>query len=244
MKRQFLTLLLVAFSLQAAHAQWWTGSKKVNGNGDLTTETRSVGSYDQVALEGNMDVQLVAGSEGNLSIQAESNLMEYILTEVSGGRLKISVERGINLNPSRNRGIKVIVPFESLDGVSLTGSGDLYTSDRIRARDFEIRLTGSGDMLLELESGYVDAKLTGSGDISLKGKAENFSCTVTGSGDFDAYDLEAETADARVLGSGDIQLHASRELKASVSGSGDIRYRGNPEREDFKTHGSGSVSKS
>ena len=49
--------------------------------------------------------------------------------------------------------------------------------------------------------------------------------------------------EAVVSGSGDIQVTASQSLKARVSGSGDISYRGNPEKQDFKTSGSGDISR-
>lgn len=243
MKKLFLVIAVIAFTIPTAEAQWWTGGKKVNGNGNMTSETRNVSDYDHVSLEGSMEVELVAGREGRVTVEAESNLMEYVLTEVSGGNLKISVEKGVNLNPSRNNKIKITVPFETLRGLSLTGSGDIYNSDRITARDFDLKLTGSGDMRIDLNSQNVTAKLTGSGDIVLRGKAENFKCTVTGSGDFKAYELQTRTADASVMGSGDVQLSVSQELKARIAGSGDIKYRGNPKKEDFKTTGSGSVSK-
>lgn len=242
MKKLFFTLVLLGFTVQVANAQWWSNTK-VKGNGDFTSETRNVSSYDQVALEGSMNVELVAGTEGKLTVEAESNLMEHILTEVSGNRLKISIEKGVNLSPSRNKSIKITVPFESLDGVSLTGSGDIVTKNGIRAERFDVNLTGSGDIRLDLDSRDVKGSITGSGDIELRGKTINFRCVVTGSGDFHASGLQAEKVEARISGSGDIDVFASKELKTRVTGSGDISYSGNPEKEDFKTSGSGKVSK-
>ena len=52
----------------------------------------------------------------------------------------------------------------------------------------------------------------------------------------------AENVEAQVSGSGDIMVNARKSLKATVSGSGDIVYKGNPEKQDFKIHGSGRVS--
>tara|TARA_B100001059_G_C17694661_1_gene506843 strand:+ start:617 stop:748 length:132 start_codon:yes stop_codon:yes gene_type:complete len=40
---------------------------------------------------------LKKGEEGKISIEGEENLLEYIVTEVSRGILKIQVEKGINL---------------------------------------------------------------------------------------------------------------------------------------------------
>lgn len=239
MKKSILFFAAFLMVLTTAQAQWWN-SEKIKGNGEMVTKTRTTGSYDGVQLVGSMNVELVAGSEGNIRIEAESNLQEYILTEVKNGVLKISTEKEVNLNPTED--IKITVPFESLNEVSLTGSGDIWNKDVIKASDFEVQVTGSGDMMLNLDVKDLDGRITGSGDIKLKGRSQNFECRVTGSGDFEAYDLQAANVDAKVSGSGDIMVNAVQSLKASVAGSGDIRYKGNPEKQDFKTFGSGAIS--
>ncbi|MDT0691793.1 head GIN domain-containing protein [Salegentibacter sp. F188] len=241
MKNVILLVTVFILSITSANAQWW-GNEKVKGNGKVVTDNRSTSDYDEVQLEGFMSVELIAGTEGQIKVEAESNLQEYILTEVSGRKLKISVEKGVQLDPSRNHDIKITVPFKDLEGVSLTGSGDIRTRDRIKTSNFEANLTGSGDLQLELDANNLDGAITGSGDVTFRGTANNFKCRVTGSGDFEAYDLKAKFVEAHISGSGDIMVYASEKLTARVTGSGDISYRGNPEKEDFKTSGSGSVS--
>ncbi len=238
MKKVFLLFGICLLSLSCVNAQW--NGKKVKGNGEMVTDTRSTDSYDEIKLVGSMNVRLVAGNEGNIKVEAESNLQEYIVTEVNNGTLKISTEDGYNLSPKKE--ILITVPFEELDNISVTGSGDIWTQDVIKGDALQLQVTGSGDMKLELAVKNVEGKITGSGDVKLKGSSQNFECMVTGSGDFDAYELTAENVEARVSGSGDIMVYASNSLKASVSGSGDIVYKGNPEKEDFNTHGSGSIS--
>lgn len=238
MKKSFLLLAVSIMFITTACAQW--SSERVRGNGDVVTKTRNVGSYDGVKLVGSMNVQLVSGSEGKLTIEAESNLQEHILTEVKNGMLKISTEKGYNLSPKDD--ILITVPVESISEISVTGSGDIWTKDMLKSSNMKVQVTGSGDLVLDLEVKNLEGMVTGSGDITLKGRSQNFECTVTGSGDFEAYELQAENVEARVSGSGDIMVNASNSLKASVSGSGDIVYKGNPAKQDFKTHGSGSVS--
>ena len=111
------------------NAQWF-GGKTIKGNGKMTTENRNTSSYEGVSLVGSMDVELVAGKEGKLTIEAESNLIEYITTTVENGKLKISVEKGVSLDPSNNKKIKVTVPFEEIEEVTLTGSGDIWKKIR------------------------------------------------------------------------------------------------------------------
>ncbi|AVR46718.1 DUF2807 domain-containing protein [Christiangramia fulva] len=239
MKKTILivTSLLLAFS--SANAQWWS-KDKVKGNGEVITKSRSVGDYDGVQLVGSMNVVLVSGNEGNLKIEAESNLQEYIKTEVKNNVLKISTDDDVNIHPTKE--IKITVPFRDIHEVSITGSGDIWNDDVIKANNFKMQVTGSGDILLNVDVNDLKGQITGSGDIKLKGRAQDLECKVTGSGDFKAFDLKAENVEAKISGSGDIQVTATESLKASVGGSGDVVYKGNPKKEDFNTSGSGSVS--
>lgn len=241
MKNFIVCFSLLLLSIGQLNAQWWSGNEKVNGNREVITQNRTVGDYDRISVTGMMEVELVAGTEGKISLQAESNLMEFLETEVQGGHLKISVEKGVNLRPSAP--IKITVPFKDLQALTLTGSGNIRNKDMISAQDFKVSVTGSGNMNLRLKARNLKGTVTGSGDVKLNGAAENFECNVTGSGDFLAYDLKAERVDASVTGSGDVKVSVNKELNARVSGSGDVNYRGNPGKQNFKTSGSGSVSK-
>ncbi|MHA6280921.1 head GIN domain-containing protein [Salinimicrobium sp. CAU 1759] len=243
MKNFIATLFIGLLCISISQAQWWQGTKKVDGNGKMITKTRSVSDYNSVALTGSMDVILVRGKEGNLKVEAEENLQEHIITEVDGGSLKISVEKGYSLKPSRNNDIIITVPFTDIEKVSLTGSGDIRSSDVVKADNFKINITGSGNVKLPLEARSTSANITGSGDIDLSGSSVDFDCKVTGSGDISAFDFKCQHVSAMVTGSGDIQVYASESLKASTPGSGDIEYRGNPKKEDFRSLGSGSISK-
>ena len=238
MKKLILLFSISLLSLSCMNAQW--GSEKVKGNREVVNDSRNTGSYDEIQLVGSMNVQLVSGSEGTIEVKAESNLQEYIITEVKNGTLKISTKDGYSLYPKED--ILVTVPVEEVNAVSVTGSGDMWTEDVLRSSNMKVHVTGSGDMKLDLEVADLEGSVTGSGDIKLRGKSQNFQCTVTGSGDFEAYDLKADNVEAKVSGSGDIMVYAAKSLEASVSGSGDIVYKGNPEKQNFNTNGSGSVS--
>ncbi|EAR01911.1 head GIN domain-containing protein [Maribacter sp. HTCC2170] len=239
--KKLATLSLVVLFTVSCSAQW---GKKVNGNGKVVTIDRSTGDYDAVAVSGWFDVDLVDGNEGNVTLKGESNLLEHIKTEVKDGKLVIKVEKGYNLKPSNWKdGIHVTVPVESINAVSLSGSGDIVGKKTIKAGKFKTSMSGSGDITLAIEASSINASMSGSGDINLSGSTTDFDVTISGSGDIKAYDLDADNVDATVSGSADIKVTAKERLKARVSGSGDIHYKGNPEKVDTKTSGSGDITK-
>ena len=163
---------------------------------------------------------------------------------MKNGKLTIKVEKGVNLKPSSwSKSIKITVPTESINSVALSGSGDIVSKTTIKTENFKTAMSGSGDITLDIESNSVGTSMSGSGSITLSGTTSDFNVTISGSSDIKAYELEADTVIATVSGSADIQVTAKKMLKARVSGSGDISYRGNPEKIDTKTSGSGDITK-
>ncbi|MBN4085361.1 DUF2807 domain-containing protein [Flavobacteriaceae bacterium AH-315-B10] len=236
-----IVLLAALMITTVTQAQWW-GNEKVKGNGNMTTETRTTGDYDGIKCAGSMDYILVAGAEGKIKIEGEENLLKHIITEVKNGNLIVKVEKGVNLRPSWNKTIKITIPFKDISSVSLAGSGDLWNEDLITSNDFDVSLAGSGDVILNIEATSVEGSLAGSGDLTIKGNTNKLTVKLAGSGDIHAFGLQSNHTVVSVAGSGDIQVVSNVSLKARVSGSGDIEYRGKPSKEDTKVSGSGSIS--
>lgn len=218
------------------------GQKRVKGNGNMTKITRTTESYNSISCGGSFDYILVAGKEGNITIEGEENLMDYIITEVKDDKLVVKVKDFMSLKPSLNKGVKVTIPFEDISKVSLAGSGDLWNEDVITTGDLEVALAGSGDVILNVDAKKVEASLAGSGDLTVKGNTDDLEARVSGSGDFHGFDLQSNNTEAYVSGSGDIGVVSNSSIKARVSGSGSIEYRGNPETKDTKVSGSGRIS--
>ena len=238
--KQLLSLLTIFLFISNAQAQW--GSDKIKGNGKMTTITRTTSDYDAISCAGSMDYILVSGEEGKIRIEGEENLLKHIITKVKDGKLIVKVEQGVYLKTSLNKGIKITIPFKDINEVSLAGSGDLWNKDTIRSSQLDVALAGSGDVVLDINTTSVEGSLAGSGDLTLKGKTTNLEANVAGSGDFDAFDLESDNTEVSVAGSGDAKVVSNEMIKARVSGSGDIEFKGNPSKEDTKVHGSGSIS--
>lgn len=215
-------------------------AQRVKGNGKLIKKTRNVSSFSGVGVSGSFDVFLVEGNEGKIDLSVEENLEQYLVTEVKNGKLNIRWKKGMNINTSRDT--EVTVHFKNLNSVALAGSGDIVSRDKIKTDNLDIAVAGSGDIKLELEAQSADAAVSGSGDIELSGTATEFEAAVAGSGDIEAYDLQTDKAELKISGSGTIQCTVEKELVGRISGSGDIKYKGNPRIEDIKVSGSGSVS--
>ncbi|WP_297763608.1 head GIN domain-containing protein [uncultured Muriicola sp.] len=240
--KKIITLTFILCIASMSYAQW---GKKIKGNGKVVTIERATGDYESIAVSGWFDVELIEGAEGAIIMKGEENLLEYIITEVKDGKLVVKPEKGVNLQPSswKSGTISVTIPVEEINAVSMSGSGDLVGKTVLKASDFKTSMSGSGDLSLDLEVQDLEVKVSGSGDMDLKGSTNNLEVQISGSGDVNAYGLSANNVSAIVSGSANIEVTANTSLKARVSGSGDISYRGNPAKIDSKTSGSGDISK-
>lgn len=240
MKKIVLTALIMTMALGVQAQSWWS-NKRVKGNGKVTTETRKTDDYDRVSVGGFFDVLLVKGKEGNLTIEGEENLMDYIITEVKNGNLRLKVKKGVNLKTTRR--LTITVPVSSIEKVALGGSGNIKGDFLLKADNFGIDLSGSGNIELKLDTGNVKTSIAGSGNIKLTGTGDNLKASIAGSGTVKAYDLQVNTVKASIAGSGDIRISVKDEISASIAGSGSIYYKGDPPKVKTRSAGSGSAIK-
>ncbi|MBA6157008.1 DUF2807 domain-containing protein [Tenacibaculum sp. S7007] len=238
MKKQLITTIVVLLSVTINAQSWWS-SKKVKGNGNVITKTRSIDSFDKVSVGGSFDVNLIDGKEGKITIEGEENLITYIETEVRNGKLKVQFKENTNIRTTRK--ITVTIPFEEIEAISLGGSGNVTVKKRIKADSAAFSIGGSGNIIANIDANTVKASIGGSGNIKLKGKTDNFKCSLAGSGSIKAYDLDANSLKASIAGSGSVQTSVSTKIKASVVGSGSVYYKGNPKHIDTNSIGSGDV---
>ncbi|WP_299681744.1 head GIN domain-containing protein [uncultured Tenacibaculum sp.] len=240
MKKLLLTLFILTTTVNLSAQSWWN-SKKVRGNGKITTEKRSVGNFDEVSVGGSFDVILVDGREGEITIEGEENIIPYIITEVKKGKLKIEVKKNTNLR--FNRKLTVTVPFEKIDGIGLGGSGNVRSEKTVIGEKVSLSIGGSGNIKTKVKASSLSTSIGGSGNIRVSGSTESMRCSIAGSGNVKAYNVTTNTLKVNVAGSGDIEATVKEKIKATVVGSGSVYYKGNPKYIDTNSVGSGDVVK-
>ena len=96
-----------------------------------------------------------------------------------------------------------------------------------------IELNGAGDIDVDgFRGDSFSFRLRGAGDI-----------TLMGAGDVDAKELKAKHVEVSVTGVGDAEVTATESIDAKVSGVGDIKYWGKPEKEKTRVSGLGDIDR-
>ena len=201
-------------------------SDTVRGQGPLVQEFRDIGPITAVHFSMEGDLIIEPGTEVELRVEAQQNLLLFIHTYVRDGELIIETDRDVRLRPSEP--IRFVLVAPDLQSIALSGSGDIQAGSFERAL-FALSVAGSGDLFMEeVTTELLEVSIAGSGNIDVAGSSTAQEISIAGSGDYLARELSSNTVSISIAGSGDGYVQVSDELTASLIGSGSVFYLGNP----------------
>lgn len=220
-------------------------------------ETRSLSSFDEVSAQEGIDVYLEKGSSETARVVTERIDLDDVLTEVSGGRLKIHIDG----NKTRNINVQVYVTFVSLEALAASSAASIEVEDPIEtdgefevdvssagnieatisAESIEIDASSSGDADLEVDVEEVDAEVSSSGEIKISGTAINQEVQTSSAGRYEGFGLQSEEANVSSSSGSSARVSCSRDLDASASSGASIRYKGDPKYVNVNNSSGGSV---
>lgn len=222
MKRLFVFIFLIAVVFTSCHH---LNGDRVRGNGNIKTESRSVQAFNGVDAGGNIEVFVKQDSTRSVRIEADENLMEYIIVMIEGDDLLIEPKSGYNLSGSKDIKVYVSAPafkkFEASGASGITGENTITTTETI-----DISVTGASNARLDVKAPKVSAEMTGASHITLTGETRDLSVDGTGASHAKCFGLLSENADVDVAGASSAEVFASVNLKADASGASHIRYKG------------------
>jgi Putative auto-transporter adhesin, head GIN domain len=234
MKRFSITLLLLAFVL-ALHAQ--------------NREKRSVSNFTKISFRTPGKLYLKQGSTNSVELVGDSEVLEKIEARVEDGKLIIGQEKDgswFNWNWrdwDDDEKITAYVVIKEIEGLYVSGSGDLIAETKLTGGDMELKVSGSGNLTAEIDAQDVDVNVSGSGDLYLKGRMRSMDSGISGSGKIVFDGAVAQTVEANISGSGRFEaIGSATEIRSTISGSGRIAAADLVvDRCNVRISGSGSV---
>jgi hypothetical protein len=144
----------------------------------------------------------------------------------------------------RNVDAKVYVTYVTLDKLSASSAGSIYSEGTIEARSLDVNASSAGSIEITIQATSAAVSSSSAGDIELKGRVRNINLEASSAGEIDGYDLEADEVEALASSGGSVKINVQESLKAHASSGGSVRYRGNPDRSNTNSSSGGSVKKS
>jgi citrate lyase gamma subunit len=232
-----LTIAIIILGIShSALAQHW---RTVEGHGKVVTKERKTDSFTGVKVSSGIDVYLKQGNNEVVTVEADENLHEYILTEVRNGILNVYSEYNIR-DAERKR---VYVTMNEVNSVKTTSAGDVSGESPIKSDKLELSASSAGNIKLEVNAKNIDIDISSSGDITLKGETDMLRADLSSAGDLNAYELRSKEADISVSSAGDADVYVTDRITARASSAGDINYKGDPKYVDSHSSSAGGIHK-
>jgi hypothetical protein len=245
-EKSLLGSMLVCTVLLAASCSFIGGGGfggGVPGSGNVLTETRDAGAFEAISIEyPGAEIIVQQRDKETVEIQADDNLLPQLSTEVLSGTLTIKnmeTDWKAMVNPSKP--VKINITVRDLTEITLSAPvGDLKVND-LQAGTLKLVVSGGAQVRLnEIQVDLLDSVLSGAGDIQASGTADELKVVLSGLGSFNAADLQSNKADIELSGMGDATVRVEKDLAATITGAGSIRYFGHPHVEQ-NVNGAGSV---
>lgn len=214
MKTKLISVSLL-FGLVLTACSFWG----VRGNGRMRDESRKVTEFLKIEAGGAFSINVKVGQDPSLRISAEENLLGYIRTTVRGNTLMIETKK--NISPRKEIRIEITTP--ALRYLEVSGANNVAV-EGISGAEFDVELSGAGN-------------------VDLKGEVEKLRIELSGAGNIDSKKLKASEVRISVSGAASAEVYATKYLDASVSGVGSINYYGNPEKTETNISGVGSITR-
>lgn len=203
----------------------------IDGSSNVINKDREVESFSKINLKGIGVLVLKQGDAEKITVETDDNLQKYIKTEVKGDTLEISVKdengRDVKIDPSKK--IYYYITVNKLDSLTLSGAGKVQSDNQLKQREFDLKLSGAGEIDLNFRGNKLKVDVNGSGLVAIKGHVDYLAVDLSGAGAFSGFDLISQKTDVKVSGAGNVEVHASKKLDVKISGMGSVTYKGKPE---------------
>jgi len=236
------------------------------GTGAQSAGAGLTGAFNRVSNRGVGNLHLVQGEAEDLRIEGSDELKARVRTQVKDGTLEIWFEQDwldwFSFGITGGWKLDYYLTMRDINGIAMRGAGSL-DCPKIETTDLELSQAGAGNIAigslsatelkvkhsgagnlniksLEVEDLSVDH--SGLGNIDLAGRASRQDVSLSGAGNYSAANLESQDAAVKQSGLGNAHVWAVTTLEASLSGAGNIEYRGSPTLTQ-KASGLGSIRK-
>lgn len=211
------------------------------GTGEIITETREISGFDSIYVQNNINVVITIDTIWEIKVEAGENMLPKIITKVDNGKLSLSNINQCNFVRSFKNSIIVFIKLPSIKGIETDGDGYIKSTNIIKVDKLDIKTNNTGDLDLLLNAGNVSTYIHGSSDVILTGTTAFHNVSIRGTGFAKCSELVTQETMLYSNTTGNAYVNVIKDLNATIAGSGNVYYSGNPKEIKSKIIGSGQL---
>jgi len=217
------------------------GFNGIKGNGSVQSEDRKISSnFETIKVQQGINLYLTQGSKTDLSVEADENIIDLLITEVKNNELKVYFEKNVYRAKARN----VYLTAKQISGIYTSSGASVKSENTLNVQTLDLDSSSGSSIKIHVNADDVTSETSSGANMDLFGKTNTFSARASSGSSIDADELVAEVAYANASSGANIDVNVTEKLTAKASSGGDIDYEGNPTDINKNTSSGGSVSRS
>lgn len=213
---------------------------RISGSGNIIKETRPVSEFNSISATGSIIVDIKNGSIPSLTIEADDNILPYIITDVSAKTLSIKLK---GINNLRNATINIHIVLPIVTNLKTSASAQIRSSDIITNAEKILMAASSGSIIsIKVDAPAIVAEASSGADIIVSGRTKNLTAKASSASKVNLFELHSESASASASSGGEIKVFASVGIIASASSGANVIYKGGATAVEKKVSSGGSVN--
>lgn len=213
----------------------------------LSGESRNVGEFSGIHASTGVVVNFKQGNRSDIKIIADADKLQYIITKVEDGILKVYIDnKGQKNLKFKNMSVNVSAPkietikassgavFNAIDDLNEENifveisSGSVVNGNFNTSKSTNVKLSSGGTINTQINSESIYVKGSSGSIANLNGNANLGSIDISSGAVCNAAGFKFKTLKAEATSGATISAHAVGELSVTASSGGTIKYKGNP----------------
>ena len=212
---------------------------RVEGNNNVTSIKRDINTdFTKVRVSTGIELIIQQGSEISLTVEADENLHDIIITEVVDGKLKIYTEKNIWKSAAK----RVYLTVNTIEELTASSGSTVISESVLKANNLDVSSSSGANLTIEVAATNLISSTSSGSSLNLSGETTSHETSASSGSSITAYKLISKDVIAKVSSGASISVYVSSSIDGKASSGGGISFEGNPEKITKKTSSGGRVS--
>ncbi len=208
----------------------------------IITEERFTGTFHSLDVSDAIDVDvLFTNGTYSVFIEADDNIMPYVLTDVTAGVLYIRLKNSICIGPHASIKVHISNPF--VEAVDISGASRVEFNNSQNIPYFKLSTSGASMFQGEFYCTTFDADMSGASVADIWGAADYANIKLSGASKLGDYSFSINTLDIVLSGASTASLTVNQVMNIEASGASSFYYKGNGLINDLNLSGASVLKK-
>lgn len=235
---KFIVAAIMALLFSSCNPSFNFGNG-IEGSGNVTTESRSTNEdFTSIEVSQGIKVNIEQANTKSITVEADDNLQEHIITKIENGVLKIESDKSYNASETPIVNVKMPI----VNGLSASSGSEINSSKTLVSNNISTKSSSGSRINIEVEADEITLESSSGSNIEARGKALKLETSASSGSSIDAKDLMSNEVNAQTTSGSSTSVYPILKLNAKASSGSSINYHKVPKTIVIEESSGGSVS--